>query len=520
MAMINKYEAERYITKIFREYISALKKTRQYNKELDSKTNILFKDISRFEHLIKSTNLKQNIYDRLNHEGLKQLFVYTKQLAKCYELKTFKLVKDLEICNDNVQDRIEAIKKLLEGNVFNDKEDAILSYLNSFTDNELQIVQKDLYDLQKKIYKKLDFSQNKAAKRFYNTHRKGLFVTKDETGKIIKLNYTPGNDVVFINKKGELLKYVKYENGSRSEFFGNALDIGKNRADWMMMVAGYDYNDTEGMNIPTTNTKRSIFSEFNIFGNELKSEISPAHKDDKIKYEVFKKYPEIYARFGDRISGLNDTIVELDDGKGKVLGGVPYFHQCDNDTVDGDLTGDDMCQLTSLAMLLASKGVKSKNKNKQLEDLLYEIAKEEGRGGSNLWSPVSTTYKKIIPKLKEKDSIDCCGLDFDADKGAFSDDEDFSVVTTQIDDANPVIVDLKHGSNSQYGHIVLCIGYTENSLIIHDPYGNLEHGSNNGYGGSNRDFNGAFVEYPKTKYKLGKNWIRYLGEAKNEETNN
>ena len=50
-------------------------------------------------------------------------------------------------------------------------------------------------------------------------------------------------------------------------------------------------------------------------------------------------------------------------------------------------------------------------------------------------------------------------------------------------------------------------------MIIHDPYGNLEHGSNNGYGGSNRDYNGAFVEYPKTKYKLGKNWIRYLEEV-------
>jgi len=86
--------------------------------------------------------------------------------------------------------------------------------------------------------------------------------------------------------------------------------------------------------------------------------------------------------------------------------------QCDNETVDGDLTGDDMCQLTSLAMLLASKGVKSKNQNKQLEDLLYEIAKEEGRGGRDLWTPVSTTYKKIIPKLKEKDSIDCNGLVF------------------------------------------------------------------------------------------------------------
>ena len=184
MAMINKYEAERYITKIFREYISALKKTRQYNKELDSKTNILFKDISRFEHLIKSTNLKQNIYDRLNHEGLKQLFGYTKQLAKCYELKTFKLVKDLEICNDNVQDRIEAIKKLLEGNVFNDKEDAILSYLNSFTDNELQIVQKDLYDLQKKYTKSLILARIKLQNGFITLIGKDCLLQKMKQVKL------------------------------------------------------------------------------------------------------------------------------------------------------------------------------------------------------------------------------------------------------------------------------------------------------------------------------------------------
>ena len=31
-----------------------------------------------------------------------------------------------------------------------------------------------------------------------------------------------------------------------------------------------------------------------------------------------------------------------------------------------------------------------------------------------------------------------------------------------------------------------------------------------------RDMNGAFVEYPKNKYKLGKNWVRYLIE---KETN-
>lgn len=27
---------------------------------------------------------------------------------------------------------------------------------------------------------------------------------------------------------------------------------------------------------------------------------------------------------------------------------------------------------------------------------------------------------------------------------------------------------------------------------------------------SKKDMNGAFVEYQKDKYKLGKNWIRYL----------
>lgn len=78
MATISKYETERYITKIFREYISVLKKAKQYNKEQNPQTDVLFKNITYVEHLINSTSLKQNIYDRLNHEGLKQLFSYTK----------------------------------------------------------------------------------------------------------------------------------------------------------------------------------------------------------------------------------------------------------------------------------------------------------------------------------------------------------------------------------------------------------------------------------------------------------
>ena len=58
----------------------------------------------------------------------------------------------------------------------------------------------------------------------------------------------------------------------------------------------------------------------------------------------------------------------------------------------------------------------------------------------------------------------------------------------------------------------LYIGYTKDALIIHDPYGNLEKGTNSNYG---TDKNGAFIEYPKNKYDIGKKWIRIL-EKKGE----
>ena len=471
--------------------------------------------------LLNESITKENFFEGLTNEELIDYANTCYELNEQFDLRVRNLCKVTKLLYSDkklVSERLDEIKNLLNSNfVLNDKEDKILYLLNSFDDDELRIVQKDLYDLQEKIYKKLNFTQNKAARQFYNTHRKGLFVTKDETGKIIKLNYTPGNDVVFVNKKGELLKYAKYEKGSRSKFFGDVLGIGKNRADWMMMVAGYDYSNIEGMNIPTTNTKRSTFSEFNIFGNELKSEIAPDHRNDKVKCEVFDKYPEIYARFGDRISGIKGNIIELDNGTGKVLGNVPYFHQCDNETVDGPKSdnnrvyGDVMCQLTSLAMILSSKGVKTKDSSKQLEDVLYEISKSEDFGYGKLktlWDDPQTLYTKIISKLKEKQEIETNGIEFNNNKSER--DLKFETIISQIKLGNPVIVDLRF--NVDDGHVVVCIGYTANCLIIHDPYGNLEHGSNNGYGGGNRDFNGSFVEYPKNKYKLGQYWINYLKE--------
>ena len=335
--------------------------------------------------------------------------------------------------------------------------------------------------------------------------RKGLFVTKDEAGNIVKLSYTPGNDIVFVNRKGELLDhgYGKWKGGSRSKFFGEKLGIGQKRADMMLQVAGYDYDSTAGMNIPITDKKRRTFTDFNIYGNELKIDITPEHKGDKIKEEAFNKFPEIYAVFGSRISGINGTIIELDDGTGKVLGNVPYFHQRDNTTDEGTgknrVYGEVMCQLTSLAMVLASKGIKPTDPTKQLEDELYEIAKKEGYGYGEkkaLWDNPIEMYKKVIPKVSDT---------FDSAKGSFYQDKKLEKILAQIDSGNSIIVDIKYGDN--LGHVVVCIGYTKDALIIHDPYGNLENGNSTKYG---TDRNGAYVEYPKSKYGIGDNWIRYL----------
>ena len=513
MAAISRYKAEQYVTKIFKEYLGALKEAKRNKEKLLPEANILFEGMDEFEDFINSNNLQQKVYNRLNLEGIKELFNEAKLLALYYDLESFTSVKDCEIDTDTPNGRLEEIKELLAARcVLNDKEDRILAVLHSFTDDELRIIQEDLYKLQKELYQKLNFSQNKKVREFFlnPNKRKGLFVTKDEAGNIVKLSYTPGNDIVFVNRKGELLDhgYGKWKGGSRSKFFGEKLGIGQKRADMMLQVAGYDYDSTAGMNIPTKDKKRRTFTDFNIYGNELKIDITPEHKGDKIKEEAFNKFPEIYAVFGSRISGINGTIIELDDGTGKVLGNVPYFHQRDNRTDEGTgenrVCGDVMCQLTSLAMVLASKGVKPTDLTKQLEDELYEIAKKEGRGGEKLWRNTQSVYETITNSKCNEYKVSDSSIK----------KSQIESICSNIDSRNPVVLSLNYKDRNlkTCGHIVVVIGYTEKALIIHDPYGNLEKGTNSNYG---TDRNGAFVEYPKNKYDIGKKWIRIL-EKKGE----
>ena len=513
MAAISRYKAEKYISRIFKEYLTSLKAAKRNKKKLLPEANILFEGMDEFDSFINSADFQQKVYNRLNTQGIKELFNGAKLLALYYDLPSFAEVKDCEIDIDTPNGRLEEIKEILAASyVFNDKEDRILALLNSFTDDELRIIQEDLYKLQKELYQKLNFSQNKKVREFFlnPNKRKGLFVTKDEAGNIAKLSYTPGNDIVFVNRKGELLDhgYGKWKGGNRSKFFGEKLGIGQKRADMMLQVAGYDYDSTAGMNIPTKDKKRRTFTDFNIYGNELKIDITPEHKGDKIKEEAFNKFPEIYAVFGSRISGMNGNIIELDDGTGKVLGNVPYFHQRDNTTDEGTgenrVYGGVMCQLTSLAMVLASKGVKPTDPTKQLEDELYEIAKKEGRGGEKLWRNTQSVYETITNSKCNEYKVSDSSIK----------KSQIESICSNIDSRNPVVLSLNYKDRNlkTCGHIVVVIGYTEKALIIHDPYGNLEKGTNSNYG---TDKNGAYVEYPKNKYDIGKKWIRIL-EKKGE----
>ncbi len=524
MAEMTREEARKTIRDTLRAFSRKVEEARSsYDRiPLSGKYIVADYDDPRYGYglLAEEATKGPSFIDEATSEELARLAEICGQLNKKYSLGARDIPEEVElkeIKGENVEEKIVEIKSVLHsGCVFNEKEEYILNILNSMTTDDIRSVQEELYYLQRELYKKLNFSQGKKIRKFYEANRCGLFVTRDDSGNIIRLSYTPGNDLVFVNRKGELVNredYRRYKGGFRAEFFGKELGIGKNRADWMLQVAGYDYDGAKKMNVPSEDPRRNVFRDFNIYGNELKTRISPEDKKDKIKADVFRKFPEIYARFGRRISGINGNIIELDEGKGKVLGNVPYFHQSDNETEDGTeddrVNGNVMCQLTSLAMVLASKGIRAKDPSVQLEDELYKIAKEEGRGGKKLWDTVRETYEKVIPKINSSESIVGNGYEYDSSKGYWERDLKFNQITTQISLGNPVIVDIKYGKNS--GHVIVCIGYTEKTLIVHDPYGNLEHGVNNSYG-AKRDMNGAFVEYPKNKYKVGENWIRYIEE--------
>ena len=100
MGTIDRFTAEQYITQIFFDYLNALKKAKRNKKKLIPETNVLFEGMDDFKTFIKSPDLQLRVYNRLNLEGLKELFNGCCILAKAYELESYKLVKDCDIIDN------------------------------------------------------------------------------------------------------------------------------------------------------------------------------------------------------------------------------------------------------------------------------------------------------------------------------------------------------------------------------------------------------------------------------------
>ena len=430
MAAISRYKAEQYVTKIFKEYLGALKEAKRNKKKLLPEANILFEGMDEFAGFINSNNLQQKVYNRLNLEGIKELFNEAKLLALYYDLESFTSVKDCQIDTD--------------------------------TPNDFQ----------------------------------GWIVRLSSNGQVESIEYKNGNDVLEIFPDGKE-EYHKYPgNGSRAGFLARyaglpvLADGTSTEMENVLCNAGYKYDIDAKKWIAEKNAE----AEFDCYGNKIEKIPEPK---DEIKKEIYEKYYTIYKKWSKLITGINGNIIELDNGKGKIITTVPYYSQRDNATEDPPVRAGYMCQITSLAMVLKTKGIKQKYPQMQFEDELYKIAKEKGYGGDNLWEKTAKLYDVVIKEVSSDYTV--AGID----NGYETED-----VKQEIDKGNPVIMSINFKSG---GHIIVVVGYTQCGFIVHDPYGNLNKGRDDSYG---FDSDGAYVEYPSNKWSIGEKWIRYLSKRK------
>ena len=102
MATISRYKAEQYVTKIFKEYLGALKEAKRNKKKLLPEANILFEGMDEFAGFINSNNLQQKVYNRLNLEGIKELFNEAKLLALYYDLPSYTMIKNADVIENTM----------------------------------------------------------------------------------------------------------------------------------------------------------------------------------------------------------------------------------------------------------------------------------------------------------------------------------------------------------------------------------------------------------------------------------
>lgn len=148
------------------------------------------------------------------------------------------------------------------------------------------------------------------------------------------------------------------------------------------------------------------------------------------------------------------------------------------------------CNVTSLAMALHNLGI-SRNpryREAQFEDELYQYA-------------LDFKYSRHSPV-----DLSAIARDYGADAQFIFDGSIEQMKSWMIENQLPTII---HGFFTDFGHIVTVVGFDENGLLIHDPYGEW---FSTGY---RTDLSGAYLHYSnalikKTCWPDGNLWVHFI----------
>ena len=94
MAQLRRKEAEQLIKEILTEYARKIRSAKKREYAEDIQQQLFNPKIDAFYKLAKSEDMDFYIFNRLNDEGIRQLLVGCRRLAKCYELDSYGKIKD------------------------------------------------------------------------------------------------------------------------------------------------------------------------------------------------------------------------------------------------------------------------------------------------------------------------------------------------------------------------------------------------------------------------------------------
>ena len=312
--------------------------------------------------------------------------------------------------------------------------------------------------------------------------------------------------------KEKIYKCPESENKNRKWFISYHMGDpiyteGKSIIDSILKNAGLTYNAGK------------IFGEnkgklLDRFGNSIKNIYRPAPVSNLLrdllinaaKNDVYVSDKTLYSKWGEHITGKNGNLVELDNGKGKVISNVPYFSQLLAQTKDEyidengkykKVSGKNMCQLSVLAMMLSFLGIKGST-DKYFPDELYDDAEELNFSKNKIWDNTDSLYKEILNKFDNSLSLKIIESESEG-KEKYK-----KIIQNQIDKGIPVPTSIHYkiydkGKEIDANHVIFIVGYTEKGFIVIDPYGNLNKGKNSHL---SDDFDGSYVEYAYNKYDI------------------